>query len=95
MAVLIGSNVLVLQSGREVDVIESVVIESVDGELVDSFRDCIHCGGRHPIIDGCVQSCCCDFGDHDVEYCCECGHYGHDGGDCPGAHCGDYRCCQP
>jgi hypothetical protein len=89
MAILIGSHI-------HSDLVLADVIEIVEGELVDGFRPCVHCGGRHPIIDGRIESCCCGLQDHEIEYCCGegCGHY-HDGGVCPGRHCDDYRCCQP
>lgn len=76
-----------------------LVGEVLEGELLPDF-DCPRCGESHPISGGLglismvsagYISCCCGD-EHQIEYCCVCGHY-HDGGSCPEGPCGDYRCC--
>lgn len=37
----------------------------------------------------------CSCGDHDVDYCCSCGHFHGPDSSCPDpSPCGDQRCCQ-
>lgn len=63
--------------------------EVLEGEIVD-IECCSRCDGYH-VIDGERIECCCGVS-HDVEFCCDCGHF-HSGSWCPQAPCGDYRCC--